>query len=159
ATGDLAYKKIFPALHAMARRGRLTFPIIGVAKSGWTRAQLVERARKSIAEHGTPDDAAFATLETHLQYVDGDYNHASTFAELKQKLGDCRRPAHYLAIPPSMFQTVSERLQQAGAHTDARIILEKPFGRDLASARALNETLHRVFDESAIFRIDHYLGK
>jgi glucose-6-phosphate 1-dehydrogenase len=159
ATGDLAYKKIFPALHSMARRGRLNFPIVGVAKSGWALPQLIERAKNSIAEHGTPDDAAFATLKSRLQYVDGDYNDAATFVELRRKLGDCRRPAHYLAIPPSMFETVTQRLEETGSHTDARIILEKPFGRDLPSARALNETLHKVFDESAIFRIDHYLGK
>jgi glucose-6-phosphate 1-dehydrogenase len=159
ATGDLAYKKIFPALHSMARRNKLNFPIIGVAKSGWAVGQVIERAKKSVAEHGIPDDAAFATLQSRLQYVDGDYNDAATFKELKQKLGDSRRPAHYLAIPPSMFETVTQRLADVGAHVDARIILEKPFGRDLASAQALNATLHRVFDESAIFRIDHYLGK
>ena len=159
ATGDLAYKKIFPALQAMARRGHLDLPVIGVAKSGWTIDQMRARARDSVTRHGGLDPAPFAQLESRLRYVDGDYRDPSTYAALRTALGDAHRPAHYLAIPPSMFQTVSERLQQAGAHTDARIILEKPFGRDLASARALNETLHRVFDESAIFRIDHYLGK
>jgi glucose-6-phosphate 1-dehydrogenase len=159
ATGDLAYKKIFPALQSMARRGRLDFPVIGVAKSGWNRAQLVERARASVTEHGGLDAAAFAALERRLDYVDGDYNDAATFTELEGKLGAAERPAHYLAIPPSMFETVTRRLEATRTHAQARIIVEKPFGRDLASARALNATLHRVFDESAIFRIDHYLGK
>src|SRR5260370_26303060 len=122
----------------MARRGRLNVTIIGVAKSGWALPQLIERAKKSVAEHGATDDAAFAALQSRLQYVDGDYNDAATFVELKRLLGDCRRPAHYLAIPPSMFETVTQRLAEVGAHCDARIILEKPFGRDLDSARALN---------------------
>jgi glucose-6-phosphate 1-dehydrogenase len=159
ATGDLAYKKIFPALQAMARRGKLTFPVIGVAKSGFTREQLVERARASVTQYGGLNEKAFAILESRLNYVDGDYNDPATFLELKKLLGDAKRPTHYLAIPPSMFPTVTERLQQAGCNQNARIVVEKPFGRDLASAKALNETLHKVFDESAIFRIDHYLGK
>ena len=159
ATGDLAYKKIFPALQAMARRGHLDFPVVGVAKSGWNRAQFVERARASVTEHGGLDAAAFAALERRLDYVDGDYNDAATFTELESKLGAAERPAHYLAIPPSMFEPVTRRLEATRTHAQARIIVEKPFGRDLASARALNATLHRVFDESAIFRIDHYLGK
>ncbi len=159
ATGDLAYKKIFPALQAMAKRGKLDFPVIGVAKSGWTREQLVDRARKSVTQYGGLDEKAFATLAQRLDYVDGDYADPATFLKLKTALGDAKRPAHYLAIPPSMFPTVSERLEESGATANARIIVEKPFGRDLASAKALNETLHKVFDESAIFRIDHYLGK
>jgi glucose-6-phosphate 1-dehydrogenase len=159
ATGDLAYKKIFPALQGMAKRGKLDFPVIGVAKSGWTRDQLIERARKSVTQYGGLDEKAFEALERRLEYVDGDYGDPTTFLNLKAQLGDAKRPAHYLAIPPSMFPTVTERLEQAGGNANARIIVEKPFGRDLASAKALNETLHKVFDESAIFRIDHYLGK
>jgi glucose-6-phosphate 1-dehydrogenase len=159
ATGDLAFKKIFPALQGMAKRGKLDFPVIGVAKSACTREQLIERARKSVTEYGGLDEKAFATLEQHLDYVDGDYADVSTYDELKKKLKDAKRPAHYLAIPPSMFPTVTERLEQTGTTANARIIVEKPFGRDLASAKLLNETLHKVFDESAIFRIDHYLGK
>jgi glucose-6-phosphate 1-dehydrogenase len=159
ATGDLAYKKIFPALQAMARRGRLDFPVVGVAKSGWTREQLVERARKSVTEYGGLNAEAFGVLEERLRYVDGDYNDPETFTHLRSELGAARRPAHYLAIPPSMFPTVIEKLAQAGCAESARVILEKPFGRDLASARQLNETLHKAFPESSIFRIDHYLGK
>jgi glucose-6-phosphate 1-dehydrogenase len=158
ATGDLAYKKIFPALQAMARRGRLDFPVIGMARSG-TREQLVERARASVTEHGGLQPEAFAELEKRLRFVDGDYNDAGTFARLKSALKEARRPAHYLAIAPSMFATVVEKLAQAGCAESARVVLEKPFGRDLASAKALNETLHAVFPESSIFRIDHYLGK
>jgi glucose-6-phosphate 1-dehydrogenase len=160
ATGDLAYKKIFPALHAMARRGRLDFPVVGVAKSGWSRDQLLERARASVTEHGGGvDEPAFATLAARLRYVDGDYNDAATFTQVRAELQAARRPAHYLAIPPSMFPTVVAQLYQAGSAADARVILEKPFGRDLASARALNQTLHAAFPEENIFRIDHYLGK
>ncbi len=159
ATGDLAYKKIFPALQSMAKRGKLDFPVIGVAKSGWNRDKLVERARQSVTQYGGLDEQAFATLEKRLGYVDGDYADPETFLKLKTALGDAKRPAHYLAIPPSMFPTVTERLEEAGSNVNARIIVEKPFGRDLASAKALNETLHKVFDESSIFRIDHYLGK
>src|SRR4051812_26886566 len=149
ATGDLAYKKIFPALQSLVNRGRLEVPIVGVAKSGWTRDQLVERARASIKEYGRFDEAAFAKLVERLRYVDGDYNDPSTFAQLRTALGDAQRPTHYLAIPPSMFPVVVEQLGEVGSSTQARIILEKPFGRDLPSARALNETLHRVFPEKS----------
>ncbi len=159
ATGDLAHKKIFPALQSMAAKGHLDFPVIGVAKSGWTRDQLVERARSSVTEHGGLEPEAFAILEKKLCYVDGDYNDAETFARLKAELKAAQRPAHYLAIPPSMFATVVQKLGQAGCASNARVILEKPFGRDLASAKELNETLHSVFPETSIFRIDHYLGK
>src|SRR4051812_16390244 len=160
ATGDLAYKKIFPALQAMARRGRLDFPVVGVAKAGWTAAQLVDRARASLAEHGGGvDEAAFATLAARLGYVDGDYADADTFVRLRAALGAAHRPTHYLAIPPSMFPTVVEQLQRAGLTEGARVVVEKPFGRDLTSAQALNETLHRALPEASIFRIDHYLGK
>jgi glucose-6-phosphate 1-dehydrogenase len=159
ASGDLAYKKIFPALYAMARRGKLDVNIVGVARSGWTRDQLVERARASVSAHGEPDDAAFAILAAALRYVDGDYNDASTFNKLKQELADSKRPAHYLAIPPSMFAVVVKHLADAGLTANARIIVEKPFGRDLKSARELNDTLHQFVPERQIFRIDHYLGK
>ena len=159
ASGDLAYKKIFPALYAMARRGKLDVKIVGVARSGWTRDQLIERARASVSAHGEPDDAALATLAAALRYVDGDYNEASTFDKLKQELADSKRPAHYLAIPPSMFAVVVKHLADAGLTNNARIIVEKPFGRDLKSARELNETLHQYVPERQIFRIDHYLGK
>jgi glucose-6-phosphate 1-dehydrogenase len=159
ATGDLAYKKIFPALQAMAERGRLDCLVIGVAKSGWTRDQLVERARASITEHGAWNEAAFATLTARLRYVDGDYNDPDTFTRLHSELAGCARPAHYLAIPPAMFATVVTRLKEAECTTNARVIVEKPFGRDLTSARELNQTLRAVFDEASIFRIDHYLGK
>jgi glucose-6-phosphate 1-dehydrogenase len=160
ATGDLAYKKIFPALHAMARRGKLDFPVVGVAKSGWNLDQLVERARSSVTEHGGGVDAdAFAKLAERLRYVDGDYNDAATFTRLRELLDGAARPAHYLAIPPSMFPTVVEQLKTADCTGGARVILEKPFGRDLASARELNRVLHGVFPEERIFRIDHYLGK
>ena len=159
ATGDLAYKKIFPALQAMARRGELEVPVIGVAKSGWTLEQFRARARASIEEHGHFDPKAFATLSQRLAYVDGDYRDPSTYAAIEQALGGAERPLHYLAIPPSMFPTVIEGLARSRSAHDARVVVEKPFGRDLASASALNATLHRVFDESRIFRIDHYLGK
>src|ERR1043166_2330259 len=159
ATGDLAYKKIFPALQSMARRGHLDVPVIGVAKSGWTLDQLRARARDSVAQHGGLDAEAFAKLESQLRYVDGDYREPSTYAALRAALGDRRSPAHYLAIPPSMFPTVVEGLERSGAARDARVIVEKPFGRNLESARALNATLHVTFDEAAVFRIDHYLGK
>jgi glucose-6-phosphate 1-dehydrogenase len=159
ATGDLAYKKIFPALQAMARRGHLDVPVIGVAKSQWTLEQMRARARDSVTKHGGLDPAAFAKLESQLRYVDGDYRDSSTYDTLRAALGTARRPAHYLAIPPSMFSTVVDGLERSGVARDARVILEKPFGRDLESARALNAALRKVFDESAIFRIDHYLGK
>src|SRR5581483_2391742 len=159
ATGDLAYKKIFPALQATARRGRLDFPVIGVAKSGWGLPQLVERARASVTEFGGLDEAAFAELIRRLRYVDGDYADLATFTLLKQELGDAKRPTHYLAIPPSLFSVVVRNLGASGAAANARVVVEKPFGRDLESARELNRVLHEVFPEDAIFRIDHYLGK
>jgi len=159
ATGDLAYKKIFPALQAMARRGRLDFPVIGVAKSGWGLPQLVERARASVTEYGGLDEAAFAELTRRLRYVDGDYADMATFTQLKQELGDAKRPVHYLAIPPSLFAVVVRNLGASGASDHARVVVEKPFGRDLESARELNRVLHEVFPEENIFRIDHYLGK
>jgi glucose-6-phosphate 1-dehydrogenase len=159
ATGDLAYKKIFPALQALTRRGRLNVPVIGFAFSGWTREQLVERAKASCTEHGGLDSDAFAKLASNLRYVDGDYNDPKTFERLKGELGGAKRPTHYLAIPPSMFTTVAEGLAKCGAAENARVVVEKPFGRDLESARELNKTLHRFFPEENVFRIDHYLGK
>ena len=160
ATGDLAYKKIFPALQAMVRRGHLDVPVIGVAKAGWNLDQLRERARASLAEHGGGvDEKAFAKLSAQLRYVDGDYGDDATFAALRKTLDGATYPTHYLAIPPSMFPTVVAALGRSGCAKNARVVIEKPFGHDLASAEALNQTLHSVFDESAVFRIDHYLGK
>jgi glucose-6-phosphate 1-dehydrogenase len=159
ASGDLAYKKIFPALQSLVRRGRVDFNVVGVAKSGWTRDQLIERARASVTEYGGLDAQAFPKLASLLRYVDGDYNDRATFERLRAELGSAQRPAHYLAIPPSMFPTVVKQLQGVGCTRDARVIVEKPFGRDLASAQALNTTLHEVLPEENIFRIDHYLGK
>lgn len=162
ASGDLAYKKIFPALLAMARRGQLDFPVIGMGRSGWNRDQLVERARASVTEYGGFDEAAFRTLESRLEYLDGDYHDARTFEQLRAILAKygSTRPAHYLAIPPSVFPGVIEKLHLASCTREgARVIIEKPFGRDLESARSLNDTLHRAFTEDHIFRIDHYLGK
>ena len=160
ATGDLAFKKIFPALHNMARRGTLKVPVIGIAKSGFSLDQFRERARDSINKvGGGVDDAAFAYLLKLLQYIDGDYTSPATFSALRTALGNARRPAHYLAIPPSLFATVAKALEVSGCATEARVIVEKPFGRDYASAKALNDTLHSVFPEGNIFRIDHYLGK
>ena len=159
ATGDLAYKKIFPALHALAKRGKLDLPVIGVAKSGWTLDQLVERARASVQEYGTEDADALATLVSRLRYVDGDYADANTFTQLQGELAGSTLPTHYLAIPPNMFPTVIEGLQKANCTANARVIVEKPFGHDLASARELNQILRGAFAEDSIFRIDHYLGK
>jgi glucose-6-phosphate 1-dehydrogenase len=159
ATGDLAYKQIFPALQALERRGHLNVPVIGVAGRSWTSDQLRERARQSVQEHGGLDAAAFDRLAAQLTYIGGDYNDPATFAHLKQALGSASRPLFYLAIPPALFATVIEHLHSAGLTRDARVVIEKPFGRDLASARALNKVLTRTFPERAIFRIDHYLGK
>ncbi len=160
ATGDLAFKKIFPALQAMIKRGHLTVPVIGVAKGNRTIEQLRERVRESLTRFGGGvDEAAFAKLVQLLQYIDGDYEDAGTFTRLRKKLGDARHPLYYLAIPPSVFPTAVDGLNTSGCAQGARVVVEKPFGRDLASAQALNQTLHRAFHESAIFRIDHYLGK
>jgi glucose-6-phosphate 1-dehydrogenase len=159
ASGDLAYKKIFPALDAMTRRGHLDVPVVGVARTEWTREQFQARARESIERHGRFDAANFAKLRERLRYVCGDYGDPATMARLRQELGDAKRPLHYLAIPPSLFESVVGGLGRAGCAQDARVVVEKPFGRDLASAQELNRTLHQVFDESRIFRIDHYLGK
>jgi glucose-6-phosphate 1-dehydrogenase len=159
ATGDLAYKKIFPALQAMVKRGHLNVPVIGVAKAGWKLDQLRARARDSLEKHGGIDPAAFDKLLGLLRYVDGDYQDPATFQALRSQIAPATRPAHYLAIPPTLFETVVKQLAQSGCANHARMIVEKPFGHDLASARELNQVLIATFDESAIFRIDHYLGK
>jgi len=159
-TGDLAHKMIFPALYAMAKRGVLNVPVVGVASSSWSLAQLRKRAADGIRKAGRIDDArTLRHLLSLLRYVDGDYNDPGTFTALKQALGDAWRPAHYLAIPPSLFATVITGLGAAGLAGHARVIVEKPFGRDLASARKLNRVARSVFPEDAIFRIDHFLGK
>jgi glucose-6-phosphate 1-dehydrogenase len=161
ATGDLAHKMIFPALFQMVKRGMLHVPVIGVASSKWGLPQLRDYARDSIArtDTGIDDVDAFDRLLSLLGYVDGNYDDPSTFNALQRALGGLRRPAHYLAIPPSLFGTVIEGLSGAGLTHDARIIVEKPFGRDLASARELNRIVRSAFPEPAIFRIDHFLGK
>jgi len=159
ATGDLAYKKIFPSLQAMLKRGHLNVPVIGVAKAGWTLDQLRARARDSLEKHGGLDAAAFDKLSGLLRYVDGDYADPATLDAIRKQLDSAQRPAHYLAIPPALFETVIEQLAKARCTDGARVIVEKPFGHDLASARALNEILLNRFDEDHIFRIDHYLGK
>jgi glucose-6-phosphate 1-dehydrogenase len=158
-TGDLAFKQIFPALQAMIRHGHLNVPVLGVARSGWSLDQLRDRARESVQQHGGLDPAAFQKLCGLLRFVGGDYEDPGTYERLEEALAGCRRPLHYLAIPPSLFGTVVAGLARVGAAADARVVLEKPFGRDLASAQALNATLHQFFPEPAIFRIDHFLGK
>ena len=159
ATGDLAYKKIFPALQAMAKRGHLNVPVIGVAKAGWNLDQLRARAHDSLEKHGGINPAAFDKLCGLLRYVDGDYKEPATFQSLRKELGSAQQPAHYLAIPPVLFGTVVEQLAKAQCTNGARVIIEKPFGHDLPSAQNLNQTLLGTFDEKTIFRIDHYLGK
>lgn len=159
ATGDLAYKKIFPSLLAMVKRGQLKVPVIGVAKAGWNLDQLKARAKDSLEKRGVFDALAFERLSALLGYVDGDYGDAATFQALRKVLGAARKPAHYLAIPPALFGVVVEQLAKSGCTEGARVVVEKPFGRDLASARALNRILLASFDEEHIFRIDHYLGK
>jgi len=158
-TGDLAYKKIFPSLHAMSKRGHLSVPVIGVANAGWSLEQLKARVKDSLEKHGGLDPAAFANLAGLLRYVDGDYRDPATFAAIRGQLGSAQRPAHYLAIPPSLFGLVVEQLAASGCAKAARVIVEKPFGTDLTSAQALNRILFGTFDEKSIFRIDHYLGK
>jgi glucose-6-phosphate 1-dehydrogenase len=160
ATGDLAHKKIFPALQAMVRRGTLDVPVVGVARSDATEDALRERARRSVEEHGGgADPEAFPRLARLLRAVEGDYRDRATFERLCAALGGARHPTFYLAIPPSLFPEVVVHLGETGCSRGARVVLEKPFGRSLASARALDEALHRVFPETAVFRIDHFLGK
>ena len=159
ATGDLAYKKIFPALQAMAKRGHLNVPVIGVAKAGWTLDQLRARAQESVEKYGGLDRPAFDKLCGLLRYVDGDYRDPATFEALRRELGSAEHPAHYLAIPPTLFGSVVEQLARSGCAKGARVVVEKPFGQDLVSARNLNRILLGTFVERDIFRIDHYLGK
>lgn len=159
ATGDLAYKMIFPALQAMVKHGHLDTPIIGVAKADWDLDKLKERARDSIEKHSTIDEPAFAQLTSQLHYIDGDYAEADTFEKLRKELGDAQHPTHYLAIPPSLFSKVVENLGKSGCAKGARVLIEKPFGHDLESAKQLNQVLLDNFPEGSIFRIDHYLGK
>ena len=158
ASGDLVYKSIFPALHGLAAAGQLDIPVIGVARSEWTTEDFVERARSSIAAQGGLNPEAFAVLERRLRYISGDYQDPRTFARLREALDGCARPLFYLAIPPSAFADVVRGLATCGAG-GARVVLEKPFGRDLASAVELDRVIHEFLPESAIFRIDHYLGK
>lgn len=159
ATGDLAFKQIFPALEALSRRGMLDVPVIGVAKAGWNVDDLRARAHESLEQHGTLNEATFAQFSQRLDYVDGDYRDPSTFEHLRRALGNAERPLHYFAIPPSMFETVANGLASIDATERARVVVEKPFGRNLASAQELNRALRKVFPEEAIYRIDHYLGK
>ena len=159
ATGDLAQKKVFPALQALASDGRLNIPVIGIARSDWDDAHLREHAKASIKKHGKLNAKAFARLARHLHFVRGDYADPATFQRLGAALGKARHPLHYLAIPPSSFETVIHGLRDANCTNGARVVVEKPFGRDLKSARELNAALHQSFDEKSIFRIDHYLGK
>ena len=159
ATGDLAYKQIFPALQAMMRRGHLDMPLIGIGRSAWTVDQFLARARDSIEKHGVVDEDAFQKLASRLQYISGDIADADTYRQLRSTLGKAQHPLHYLAIPPDMFEAVVGHLSTSGCAENARVIIEKPFGRDLASAQALNRVLEQSFPANAIFRIDHYLGK
>jgi glucose-6-phosphate 1-dehydrogenase len=144
ATGDLAHKKIFPALQALAKRGSLHIPVIGVAKAGWTLDQLKQRAEDSVESYGGLDAEAFAQLSRCLRYIDGDYSDPTTFQELRRELGDAKHPLHYLAIPPTLFETVIHQLGDSGCADGARVIIEKPFGRDLTTAQELNSVMHRV---------------
>lgn len=159
ATGDLVYKKIFPSLYAMERRGHLQVRVIGVARSDWTIEKFRARARASVEKQDAFDEAVFAQLSERLHYISGDYGAPATHAALRKELGESEHPLHFLAIPPSVFGKVVEGLGQSGCARGARVIVEKPFGRDLQSAQALSAMLHTVFDESCVFRIDHYLGK
>jgi glucose-6-phosphate 1-dehydrogenase len=158
-TGDLAYKQIFPALQSMIKHGHLDIPVIGVAGRPWSIEQLRAHVHDSLEEHGGVDKDAFDKLCSLLQYVSGDYNDEATYTKIRQALDPAQRPLFYLAIPPSMFGPVVEGLGKSGSANSARVVIEKPFGRDLASAQSLNQVLHSVFPEISIFRIDHYLGK
>ncbi len=159
ATGDLAYKQIFPSLQQLAKRGKLAGPVIGVAKAGWNLDQFKQRAQDSVEKHGGLDPIGFPKLLEKLRYVDGDYNDAQTFANVRTELGGAKHPIHYLAIPPFLFGKVLTQLKASGSSEGARVVIEKPFGNDLASALALNKVVHEVFAEENVFRIDHYLGK
>ncbi|MBS0561276.1 MAG: glucose-6-phosphate dehydrogenase (NADP(+)), partial [Proteobacteria bacterium] len=159
ATGDLAYKQIFPSLFGLVHDEGLNVPIVGVAKSGWGLDQLKQRAKDSLAHHGLKDTAAEEKLLSLLRYVDGDYADPATFENLHKELGDAKRPLNYLAVPPSLFGTVAEQLSKSGTADNARLVIEKPFGHDRESARKLNDVVRRFFPEENIFRIDHFLGK
>ena len=159
ATGDLAHKKIFPALQRLAKRGKLNMPVIGVAKAGWNLDQFKLRAKQSVEQYGGLDAGGFGKLLSVLKYIDGDYADPETFRQLRQELETAKHPLHYLAIPPSLFAEVVKQLDASGSSQGARVVVEKPFGHDLASAQALNQTLHATLKEEDIFRIDHYLGK
>ena len=159
ATGDLAYKQIFPSLQKLARRGKLAGPVIGVAKAGWNLEQFKQRAQDSVEKHGGLDPVGFPQLLAKLRYVDGDYKDPQTFANVRKELGEAKHPIHYLAIPPVLFGEVLKQLKASGSSEGARVVIEKPFGNDLASAVALNKVVHEVFAEENVFRIDHYLGK
>jgi glucose-6-phosphate 1-dehydrogenase len=159
ATGDLAYKQIFPSLQRLAKRDKLKGPVIGVAKSGWTLDDLKKRAKESVETHGGLDPEGFDKLMARLCYVDGDYSDIATFQQVRKELGAAQHPIHYLAIPPSLFGEVLQQLKQSGCADGARVVIEKPFGHDLDSAIALNQVVEKVFDEKDVFRIDHYLGK
>ncbi len=159
ATGDLAHKKIFPALQKLAKRGKLEIPVIGVAKSGWDLQQLQERAKNSVENYGGLDAEGFPKLISKLKYIDGDYSDPATFAKLRQELGASRHPLHYLAIPPFLFSEVLKQLKASGCAVGGRVVIEKPFGHDLASAHALTEVVHTAFAEENVYRIDHFLGK
>ena len=158
ATGDLAYKQIFPSLQGLIRDEGFNLPIIGVSRTG-SLDKLKERAKNSLEEHGILNQEAYQKLTELLRAVQGDYNDPATYQKLRQELGKAERPLHYLAIHPTMFVEVAEGLAQSGCGANARVVLEKPFGRDLASAQELNRVLHQYFPEEAIYRIDHYLGK
>jgi len=159
ATGDLAYKQVIPSLQKLIKDGGFNLPIVGVAKAGWSVDQLKARAKDSLEHHGGLDQAAFDKMAGLLRYVDGDYANAATFTELRKQLGQAQRPLHYLAVPPSLFGTVAEGLAKSGCATNARVVVEKPFGHNLSTAQQLNRTLHQFFPEENIYRIDHYLGK
>ena len=159
ATGDLAYKQIFPSLQKLAKRGKLAGPVIGVAKAGWNLDQFKARAQDSVEKHGGADPVGFPILLSKLRYVDGDYKDPQTFLNVRQQLGAAKHPIHYLAIPPVLFGEVLNQLKASGSSEGARVVIEKPFGKDLASAVALNKIVHEVFAENDVFRIDHYLGK
>ena len=159
-TGDLVFKKLFPALYQLARRDRLGMPVIGVARSAWDDQQLAERAHKSVeAAVGTPDDAALTELTARLSMVTGDYADPATYERLAEQLRESTRPVFYLAIPPSVFGDVVAGLVKVGLAEKGRVIVEKPFGRDRETAAELNHTLAAAFAQPDIFRIDHYLGK
>src|ERR1700748_1287600 len=159
ATGGLAYKQIFPSLQKLAKRGKLAGPVIGVAKAGWNLDQLKARAKDSVTQHGGLDPVGLPILLDKLRYVEGDYNDAQTFANVRKELGTAKHPIHYLAIPPFLFPVVLNQLKVSGSSQGARVVIEKPFGNNLASALALNKVVHDVFAEEDVFRIDHYLGK